>query len=37
MLGFSSEAEAEAWIAQDRRRGNGGEALPEYQDVHAND
>jgi hypothetical protein len=37
MLGFSTEAEAEAWIAQDKRLGDSTEASPEYQDVNAND
>nr|WP_294510781.1 hypothetical protein [uncultured Rhodopila sp.] len=37
MLGFSSEAEAEAWIAQDRRLDGAGEASPEYQTANAND
>jgi hypothetical protein len=37
MMGFSSEAEAEAWIAQDKRLDGGEEASPEYQTAAAND
>ena len=37
MLGFSTEAEAEAWIVNDRRLDGGDEPSPDYQDVNAND
>jgi hypothetical protein len=37
MLGFSTEAEAEAWIVQDRRLGVPDEPSTEYQAADAND
>ncbi len=37
MLGFSSEAEAEAWIVQDRRLAGADEPSPEYQSAATGD
>lgn len=37
MMGFSSEAEAEAWIAQDKRLDGGDEVIPGYQSASTND
>nr|WP_294529056.1 hypothetical protein [uncultured Rhodopila sp.] len=37
MMGFDSEAEAEAWIAQDRRLDGPDEPAPEFQDAGASD
>jgi hypothetical protein len=37
MLGFSTEAEAEAWILRDRRLDGADEPAPEYQDAGTND
>nr|WP_294554499.1 hypothetical protein [uncultured Rhodopila sp.] len=37
LLGFNTEAEAEAWIANDRRLDSGDEPSPDYQNADAND
>jgi hypothetical protein len=37
MLGFSTEAEAEAWIVRDKRLDGADEPSPEYQVTEAND
>jgi hypothetical protein len=37
MMGFGTEAEAEAWIAQDKRLDGADETTPEYQNASSSD